>query len=258
MLYQQLESHAALVQELYALYAQHREKISDMSATVAAVVLQSCRDCNVDRTIKEISKSASPDASMKTKVSKAHRDLTKVLQQRQKAEAKRRGIDVTDLSQFSKARQGQLGASVEDGEKNKLHAANMVPRFGSDLGFTARGVQVRLVSSPCVCGDATAERGYGVGCAQLSAERLVPCAMRVAEAPMQPVLFQKPECSFLGCGAGRHQGRKGDILGRPLPGHGTPQLAWPTAPHADSGHPLRHHAPRQPRLCAGAAATHNR
>jgi hypothetical protein len=185
------------VQELYALYAQHREKISDMSATVAAVVLQSCRDCNVDRTIKEICKSASPDASMKKRLSRAHRDLTKVLQQRQKAEAKRRGIDVTDLSQFSKARKGYLGTSgVEDGDKNQLHAANMVPRFGSDLGFTARGVQVRLGSLffPCCVRCYVGHRCFLlVGCcAQLSAQWLVLCALRNVDAPMQAVLFQKP------------------------------------------------------------------
>lgn len=129
-----------LVQELYALYAQHREKIADMRATCAAAVLQGCRDCNIDRSLKEICKAASPEKEMKKQLSKAHRDLMKVLQQRQHAEAKRRGINVEDLTEFSKAR-AALGGD-EDAEKHKLHAANMVPRFGSDLGLTSRGIQV--------------------------------------------------------------------------------------------------------------------
>ena len=46
-----------------------------------------------------------------------------------------------DLAEFSKAR-AALGGD-EDAEKHKLHAANMVPRFGSDLGLTSRGIQAR-------------------------------------------------------------------------------------------------------------------
>ena len=133
-------------QELYALYAQHREKIADMRATCAAAVLQGCRDCSIDRSLKEICKAASPEKEMKKQLSKAHRDMMKVLQQRQHAEAKRRGINVEDLAEFSKAR-AALGGD-EDAEKHKLHAANMVPRFGSDLGLTSRGIQVRPALAP--------------------------------------------------------------------------------------------------------------
>ena len=62
-----------------------------MRATCAAAVLQGCRDCSIDRSLKEICKAASPEKEMKKQLSKAHRDMMKVLQQRQHAEAKRRG-----------------------------------------------------------------------------------------------------------------------------------------------------------------------
>jgi transcription initiation factor TFIIIB Brf1 subunit/transcription initiation factor TFIIB len=66
------------LQELYGVYAGAKEKVSDMPAAAAAAVLQACRDCHIDRTIKEICKAASPERNMTKALSKAHRDLTRV------------------------------------------------------------------------------------------------------------------------------------------------------------------------------------
>ena len=58
------------------------------------------------------------------------------MQERQSKEAQTRGIDINDLEQMRAAAAGNEDA------KNPLHAANMVPRFGSDLGFSSKGIQV--------------------------------------------------------------------------------------------------------------------
>jgi hypothetical protein len=64
-----------------------------------------------------------------------------VLKERQTAEAARRGIDVSDLTAVAAARaRDDPDAGVAAGHER---AADMVPRFGSDLGFTSRGIQAR-------------------------------------------------------------------------------------------------------------------
>lgn len=48
------------VQELYRMYAQTREKVSDVKSTAAAAVFLATKECKCDRTIKEINKVVEP------------------------------------------------------------------------------------------------------------------------------------------------------------------------------------------------------
>ena len=128
-------------QGMYAAYAERREKITDMKGTAGAAVLEASKYCKADRTIKEIAKSMG-GANAKKSVMRASRDLVKILNQRQQEEAKRQGIDVNDLAAFAKVRVS-LFEEGEGGGAAQNHAAAMVPRFGSDLGFTRKGIMAR-------------------------------------------------------------------------------------------------------------------
>ena len=57
------------------MYSTSGTKVPDMAAAAAAMVLQACRDCNLNRTLKEICKAASSDQSMKKALSRAHLSL---------------------------------------------------------------------------------------------------------------------------------------------------------------------------------------
>jgi transcription initiation factor TFIIIB Brf1 subunit/transcription initiation factor TFIIB len=129
------------LQEVYALYGQAKEKISDMPATAAAAVYEAAKLCNVGRTLKEVSRLASTDKSIHKRLCTAHRQLDIALKTRQRQEAERQGIDIKDLAKWSEMRSSILGPDDRQ-EVDKQHAARTVPRFGSDLSFHSRGIQV--------------------------------------------------------------------------------------------------------------------
>lgn len=62
-------------------------------------------------------------------------------------EARRHGVDVSDFQKVNALvkEQGGLGAllAMPDTDRAAGHPAQQVPRFGSDLGFSQRGIQVR-------------------------------------------------------------------------------------------------------------------
>lgn len=70
------------MQELYAIYAAQREKVSDVRAASAAAVFRACKERGCGRTIKEINKVLDPTVNMKKAISKADRDLKRTLQER--------------------------------------------------------------------------------------------------------------------------------------------------------------------------------
>jgi transcription initiation factor TFIIIB Brf1 subunit/transcription initiation factor TFIIB len=70
------------LQELYRMYAQTREKVSDVKSTAAAAVFIATKECKCGRTIKEINKVVDPTRNMKNAMGKASRELTKVMQER--------------------------------------------------------------------------------------------------------------------------------------------------------------------------------
>lgn len=64
------------------MYAQTREKVSDVKSTAAASVFIATKECKCDRTIKEINKVVDPTRNLKNALGKASRELTKVMQER--------------------------------------------------------------------------------------------------------------------------------------------------------------------------------
>ena len=70
------------MQELYTIYAEKREKVSDIRAASAAAVFRACKERGCGRTIKEINKVLDPTVNMKKAISKAERDLKRTLQDR--------------------------------------------------------------------------------------------------------------------------------------------------------------------------------
>jgi transcription initiation factor TFIIIB Brf1 subunit/transcription initiation factor TFIIB len=137
------------LQEVYALYGQAKDKISDMPATAAAAVYEGAKLCNVGRTLKEVSRLASTEKSIHKRLCSAHRQLDIVLKSRQRQEAERQGIDIKDLAKWSEMRASLLESGGQQ-EVDKQHAARNVPRFGSDLSFHSRGIQVRTPTCrPC-------------------------------------------------------------------------------------------------------------
>lgn len=134
-----LTSHC--VQEVYALYGQAKDKISDMPAMAAAAVFEGARICDVGRTFAEVSRLASTEKSMHKRLCSAHRQMDRVLKARLQEEAERRGIDVSNLTA------ARAHMSGDDQEVYKQHATSNVPRFGSDLSFHKKGVEARTPSA---------------------------------------------------------------------------------------------------------------
>jgi hypothetical protein len=64
------------------MYAQTREKVSDVKSTAAAAVFLATKECKCERTIKEINKVVDPTRKLKNAVGKASRELNRVMQER--------------------------------------------------------------------------------------------------------------------------------------------------------------------------------
>lgn len=64
------------------MYAQTREKVSDVKSTAAAAVFLATKECKCDRTIREINKVVDPTRKLKNAMGKASRELTRVMQER--------------------------------------------------------------------------------------------------------------------------------------------------------------------------------
>jgi len=65
-------------------------------------------------------------------------------------EARRQGIDVTDIEKVRELLKGGFGAllAAPDADRAAGHPSQQVPRFGNDLGFSQRGIQVRGTPTP--------------------------------------------------------------------------------------------------------------
>ena len=133
---ERLSACAIRIQEVYALYGQAKDKISDMPAMAAAAVFEGARICDVGRTYDEVSRLASTEKTMRKRLWSAHRQMDRVLKARLQEEAERRGIDVSNLTS------ARAHMSGDDQEVYKQHATSNVPRFGSDLNFHRKGVEV--------------------------------------------------------------------------------------------------------------------
>ena len=68
-------------------------------------------------------------------------------------EAQRRGIDPNDMAAVREMVMGGKGNIYGGGEEDRTanHPSQQVPRFGSDLGFSQRGVQVCCATSANAC-----------------------------------------------------------------------------------------------------------
>jgi transcription initiation factor TFIIIB Brf1 subunit/transcription initiation factor TFIIB len=130
---------------MYTLYAEGREKVTDVKAAAAASVYRACKECKSERTFKELNNVLEPSKIIKKHIARADRELQKVLQARLHEEAKRRGIDITDIQAVRELIMGSRsgGGMVNPEARAANHPSQQVPRFGSDLGFTQRGLQVR-------------------------------------------------------------------------------------------------------------------
>ena len=61
--------------------------------------------------------------------------------------ALKRNIDVNDVKKMNQLMKEQMGIAemlaVPEADRGAGHPAKQVPRFGNDLGFSPRGIQVR-------------------------------------------------------------------------------------------------------------------